>query len=210
MIKLPSLFDSFDNLDQIAPEDIARWLKVQPQLTYLENFLAMRILYPQTLPTTKAEMEIDLAILREALRLPAFGDNPFLNITLRKILIPNKMLEGVPDLSTLTLAVVDGLVFGHKKKDFFEDLWTIELTGQIYETVGSLLIPEFKDKKGFLQLNVLGKSFKIHWGTVTYIPCPKQRCEIECKLTLGKILGKEDLALEVYGGKLGLMIDTRS
>lgn len=218
MSKLPGLFDIFDNLDQIRIEDIARWLKPQPKLEYIENFLAQRILYPQAVPLTSDDMKIDLAIMREALRMaspwdkssnPLLGDNTFLNITLRKILIPQRFLTFIPDLTTLTWTFVDGLLFGRSRKDFFEDLWTVVLEGETDEVIGSVLLPQFKDKDGVLQITVLGKTHKICAGTLTLIPCPKSRCEVSFTVRSGKILGKEDLALEVYGGKLGLMIDGR-
>lgn len=217
MPNLPGCFDSFDNLDQIPIEDIARWLKPQPNLTYIENFLAQRILYPATVPITQGDLKLDLAILREALRMsspkdkkttPMLGDNPFINITLRKILIPSKFLEFVPDLPTLTWTFVDGLLVDRKRQDFFEDLWIIVLTGEIDEVVGSLLRPEFKDG-GLLQLTVLGKTYQIRAGTLMVIPCPKSRCEVAFKVKQGKILGREDLAVEVSGGRLGLMVDGR-
>lgn len=216
---LPGLFDIFDNLDAISAEFIAKWLKPQPQLLYIENYLAQRILYPQTVPMTQSDMKLDLAILREALRTPMLGhvpegtwlgDNPFLNITLRKILIPSKFLEFIPDLPNLTWTFVDGLLLGRKKKDFFEDLWTVELRGEIDEVVGSVLLPQFKDDKGEIQLTLLGKTYKIRVGILMVIPCPAKRCEVSFKVNAGKILGKEDLAVEVYGGRLGLMIDGRS
>lgn len=219
MVKLPGLFDSFDNLDQIKTEDIARWLKPQPDPTYIENYLAQRILYPQTVPMTQSDMKLDLAILREALLTPMLGhvpdgtwlgDNPFLNITLRKILIPSKFLEFIPDLPTLAWTFVDGLLLGRKKKDFFEDLWTVVLTGEIDEVIGSLAIPQFNNETGILQLTVMDKTYKIRAGTLIVIPCPSKRCEVSFKLKMGKILGKEDLAVEVYGGKLGLIVDGRS
>ncbi len=217
MPRLPSLFDSFDNLDQIPVEDIARWLKPQPSHAYIENFLAQKILYPATVPITKEDLKIDLAILREALRMSRLshpvsgtwlGDKPFLNTTLRKILIPSKFLAFVPDLTTITWIFVDGLLLDRKKEDIFSGLWTIVLTGEIDEIIGSLLIPEFKDD-GILQLRVIDKIYQIRAGTLMVIPCSIKRCEISFKIKGGKILGKDDLALEVYGGRLGIMIDGR-
>lgn len=217
MPNLPGLFDSFDNLDRIPIEDIARWLKPQPNSTYIENFLAQRILYPATVPITPQDLKIDLAILREAIRMSRLGhvpsgtwlgDKPFLNVTLRKILIPSKFLAFVPDLITITWTFVDGLLLDRKGQDIFWGLWTIVLTGEIDEIIGSLLLPEFKDD-GVLQLRVTGKTYQIRAGTLMVIPCSIKRCEVSFKIKGGKILGKEELALEVYGGRLGIMVDGR-
>ncbi|MCR4306210.1 MAG: hypothetical protein NUV73_03955, partial [Candidatus Daviesbacteria bacterium] len=155
MPKLAGLFDSFDNLDQISPEDIALWLKPVPSANRLENYLANKILYPGALPLTEYDMQIDLAILREALKLNGpkaadkktnslLGDNPFLNITLRKILIPERFLNFVPDLQSLAISFIDGLLLGKERQDFFEDLWTIVLTDEGDEVVGSVLLPQFE------------------------------------------------------------------
>ena len=69
MPKLSGLFDSFDNLDQIDIDSLILWLKNKPSSIQLENYLANKILYPQITPITADEMKIDLAILREILRL---------------------------------------------------------------------------------------------------------------------------------------------
>jgi len=221
MLKLTGLFDSFDNLDQIPIENIASWLKPVPNLIQLENNLANKILYPQTLPLTESDMKIDLAILREALRIngpklnlgknnPLLGDNPFLNITLRKILIPQRFLTFVPDLIAITWAFVDALLLNRRKEDFFWDLWTVVLTDDADEIVGSILLPQFIGEGSVMELKLLNKNYKIRPGSLTVIPCPKDRCEIAYKFNQGKILGKEENAVEIYGGKLGLMIDGRN
>ena len=219
MPKLSGLFSSFDNLDQIDVSSLMVWLKPAPNPIQLENYLAGKILYPQTLPMSPSDMQIDLAILREALRLNGpkvgektnelLGDNPFLNIALRKIIIPERFLYFVPDLVTLTWAFVDGLLLGRQRKDLFEDLWAVVVSDDIDEVVGSVVIPKFNSKADVLELNVLGKLIKIKAGSLTVVPCPKGRCEIAYKLTGGNLLGKQEAALEVYGGRLGLLIDGR-
>lgn len=214
------LFASFDNLDQITPENIAKWLKVVPSSIQLENYLANRILYPQTIPMTDADMKIDLAILREALRInrpkadakftnDLLGDNPFKNTTLRKILIPEKFLSFVPNLQSLTWAFVDGLLLERQKKDFFEDLWTVILEGESDEVVGSIILPQFTNPSGVMELKIEGKKYNVKSGSLVVLPCPKDRCEIFYKFNLGKALGKNENAVEIYGGRLGLMIDGR-
>lgn len=213
MPKLSGLFDSFDNLDQISPEAIATWIKPTPNLIQLENYLANKILYPQALPVTESDMKIDLGILREALKINrslSVGDNPFLNITLRKVLIPVRFVNFVPNLSSLTWAFIDAFLLDRKKADFFEDLWTIVLTDDTDEIVGTILLPQFEGSEGGGEVDLLGKNYHIRPGGLMVIPCPKDRCEIAYKFSKGKILGKQESAVEVYGGKLGLVIDGRS
>lgn len=69
MAKLVGFFESFDNLDLIPVEEIAKKLKIRSQLIELENFLANRILYPQAVPTTSIDMETDEVILDMALKI---------------------------------------------------------------------------------------------------------------------------------------------
>lgn len=218
MPKPSGLFDSFDNIDQIPPELVARWIKPVPQMIFLENYIANKILYPQSIPISADDLKIERALLREALRSTspvkqdkntALVGNPFLNINLRKILIPSSFLNFIPDLSDLVWAFVDGLLLERKKENAFSDLWTVVLSSESEEILGSVLLPEFENKKGYVQINITGKNFKILAGSLTVVPCPLHKCEISLKFNQGKILGKQDLAIEVYGGKLGLMIDGR-
>lgn len=219
MPKLSGLFESFDNLDQINISTLSGWLKSPPDPIKLENYLANRILYPQTLPVTDLDMKIDLAILREALRINGpksgskegflLGQNPFLNIILRKIIIPEKFLLYIPNLVNLTWAFVDGLLPGRKKDDFYSDLWTVVVAADRDEIMGSVLLPQFESQSDTLLLSLQGSSIRIKPGSLTVVPCPKDRCEIAYKFDRGKILGKKADAIEVYGGKLGLMIDGR-
>lgn len=220
MPKISGLFDSFDNLDIIDAASLTVWLKNPPALVQLENYLANRILYPQALPLTDFDMKIDLAILREALRIngpkpgtkegPLLGGNPFLNIVLRKVIIPQKFLNYVPDLVSLTWVFVDGLLLSRKKQDLFEDLWTVVVSNDVDEIVGSILLPQFEGLGDNMLLTIFGKDYKIPAGSLTVVPCYKDRCEIAYKFKKGKILGKSTNALEIYGGKLGLMIDGRT
>lgn len=214
------LFDSFDNLDIILAEDIAAWLKPAPQLDQLENYLANRILYPQVLPQTETDMQIDLGILREALKLNGpnpvltktnalLGDNPFLNITLRKLLIPVEFVNFVPNLASLVQVFIDAFLLDRKRQDFFEDLWTIVLTDDTDEIAGSVILPQFESSGGLLDLKLLGLNYQIRQGNLAIIPCPKQRCEIAYNIQNGKVLGKTESAIEVAGGKLGLIVDGR-
>lgn len=217
MAQFSGLFDSFDNLDQINVESVAGWLKTPIRQTQLENYLANRILYPRTLPMTAIDMDIDLSILREALKLILnqtsednfLADNPFLNMGLRKILIPVRFLDSIGDLTKLTWAFVDALPIDPKRKDWFEDLWSIVLTDDTDEIVGSLILPEFGGSSGEIQIYITGKSYSVKAGSLMVIPCPSNRCDLSYKLKQGHLLGKSENSLQVSGGKLGIMIDAR-
>lgn len=216
--KLSGLFDSFDNLDAISADSLIPYLKNAPTSVQLENYLANRILYPTTLPLTDLDMKIDLAILREALRINGpkqsqvgnslLGDNPFLNITLSKIIIPVRFLYYVGNLVSLTWAFVDGLLLNRRKQEF-GDLWTVDLAGDFDEIVGSILLPQFAGLGDRMIISLQGRDYTIQAGSLTYVACPKQKCQISYKFDKGKILGKKSNTVEVYGGRMGLMIDGR-
>lgn len=221
MTTASGLFDSFDNLDQIQPENIAYWLKNPPSLTQLENYLANRILYPQALSITIPQLQVDLAILREVLKLNGpkdfshkantlLGGNPFINITLRKILIPSRFLKFVPNLSDLVWAFIDALLTNRQKQDLYQDLWTVILTGDIDEVVGTIILPQFQSRNGIVEICFLNKKYKIIAGSLSTLPCLKERCGIVYRVQNGTILGKIENSMEVYGGRLGLIVDGRS
>lgn len=209
MVRLNGLFSSFDNFDQINIEELASWLKPAPPIVILENYVANKILYPQTLPSTEDDMKLDLGILREVIKMNK-EQSPFLSVSFRKILIPSDFLHFLPNLIDLAWVFVDALLWGRKRKDWFEDLWTVILTDDRDEVAGSIIMPQFKDKNEVMELRVMNKNYKIRAGSLVVIPCQKDRCEVSYKLPKGKILGKGENAVELYGGKLGLMIDGRN
>lgn len=206
MPEFAGLFDRFNNLDQIKIEDVMKWLSPVPQQIPLENYIANRILYPQVVPISPSELKIDLAILREALRL----DNFFINTTLRKIMIPANFLEFIPDVISLICAFIDGLLLERLRKNCFEDLWTISLSNGTEEIIGSILLPQFSDKQGLMEIKLEGKIFNIKTGSLNILPCPKEHCPIDFNLKMGKFLGKNKGEVELSGGKAGLIIDARS
>lgn len=206
MSKIQGIFDQFENLDLIPILDISRWLKNPTSVTNLENYVANRILYPQTIATTSLSLEIDLAILREALRR-----NPkFLNSTSRKILIPKSFTKLVPNLSQLTWAFVDAYLLNHPREELAQDLWKVILTSEdTTEIIGTVLLPIFQSSRGMMEIFLDGKSYKIKKGSLTIVPCSKNQCTIGFKVSEGQLLGRNESAVQVSGGKMGLMIDGR-
>src|SRR3989344_9345924 len=169
-LKLPGLFDNFDNLDSIDINSLVGWFKsTRPTPTQLEDYLANKILYPQTIPSTKLDITIDLALLREVLRTG--NQAPFLDMTLKKIIIPEKFLLFVPNLVTLTEVFVDGLLKDTKKIDVYSQLWKVIVSDGQDEVVGSLLLPEFEHDKETMTLSVLGKNYQIKAGSLIRVPC---------------------------------------
>lgn len=217
MPKVTGVFDQFQDLDLISTEDIVQWIKSPdattipvlnargsvPHNIMLENYVANRIFYPQAVPMIDQDMRIDLAILREALRRkPAY----FTSVS-RKIFIPKIFAERIPNLKELTWAFIDAYII-NRKLDPSESVWTVILRGDGDETVGTILIPQFHGK-GVVDIAIEGENTSVNAGNLSVIPCPKQRCIVSFKLKSGKILNRDEGALQLYGGKLGIMVDGR-
>lgn len=136
MPRLTGVFESF-NLEEIPPEDIARWLKPAPSLNTIENYLANKLLYPQTIPVTQADLAVELAIFREVIRR-----HPEKFQAQDKINISKDLADRIP-LLDLTLALIDVLkpkaaqiVLQNKivgSVSFSQNTWQIELLGKNYQ-----------------------------------------------------------------------------
>lgn len=204
------LFDGFGDLNQIQAANVAKWLNPVPHITSLEDYIANRQIFPHAVPISLFEAKVDLAIFRELLILDKEAKTKFLDTTTRKVLIPARLIQYVPDLTSLVLAFIDALLLNYPKKDFFDDLWTVTLSGEIADIVGSVIVPQFQTAGGFIEVKSGKKSLKIRVGGLGLLPCLKDRCKIEYKVSGGTVLNKSEDAIEVYGGKFGVLIDGRT
>lgn len=128
MNKLTGIFEHFRYLDQIPISDISKWLKYKVKDTDLENFIGNRIIYPQTLPINKLELEIDLAILREALkRQPEVLYDRRLN----KIIIPGEFQYRFGTFENLVKAITEVLILKKNTRIYLEENNSIRLVGSI-------------------------------------------------------------------------------
>lgn len=197
MPKVSGVFDIFENLEKIPFEDIARWLEKPPQQVFLENYLANRINYPQAVPLSISDQLLDLAILREALR----RNQIFYKVAQKKIFIPESFLS-FTDIKKLTLVFIDA----YQPKG----LVTFIMSGSKGdEILGSLVSVNCTSQKASLHLKVEDKNFKLKAGSLTILPCLKNRCHISFKGADASIFGKKELLFEVFGGRLGLIVDGR-
>ncbi|MBI4038132.1 hypothetical protein HY387_00555 [Candidatus Daviesbacteria bacterium] len=202
MSKIGGVFEEFKDLDQIPIEDFATWLKSTPPPYYLENYLANKILYPQSAPVTDFDAEADLAILREVLK----RDHRFFDEKKGRILIPKNFIGRFSSLPRIVWAYIDAF----KPKDITR---VILLENGKQLIVGSIINPQFSVStpggKNFLQLSVEGRNYLIKENSLTIIPCVKERCHINFKSENAKISGKKQDFIEISGGELGLVVDGR-
>ncbi len=205
------LFEPFQDLENLSIPEITDWLTPIPPIINLENHLANRILYPQTLPVTKEQLKIDLAILRAILkRMVSSGKaSQFLDIKSHKIIIPSELISCIPNLNQLMWAFVDGLLTQLNKTKGSDALWLIVLSGELNEVMGTLLVPQFEGMGDLMQLGIQGKIYKVKAGDLTVIPCNTDNCRVIYKISKGSLLGVKESSVDLRGGKLGIMIDGR-
>lgn len=200
MSKLSGIFESFPNLDQLPLEKILSNLKAPPNEISLENFLANRILYPQAVPVSKEDLDLDLAIVREALKdLP---EKKFYDKQNKKIFIPENFLTRFPDIKKLALCFVEGF----KPQDIAQFL-IVRSNGK--EPLGSFIPLKFENKKGKVDLDVEGVKFTLNAGKLVQVPCPPAHCHIQFKASGVRLFNKSEGVFEAVGGSLGLLIDGR-
>lgn len=106
MPKLSGVFQIFKDLDTINTQQLFRWINLHVQPQVIENHFANRLLSPQTIPMTAEEMQIDLAILREGIRL---NPNIFYNNSTKTMTIPDGFIERFLPAVELMRAFIDGL-----------------------------------------------------------------------------------------------------
>ncbi|TSC65550.1 MAG: Uncharacterized protein CEO21_384 [Microgenomates group bacterium Gr01-1014_80] len=198
MPKVTGIFSSFENLDQIPIEDIAGNLEPAPVRYVLENYLANKILYPAVVPVSGPQLNIDLAILREALK----RSNVYYNLRSKKIFVPEAFFNFIPDVKKLALLFIDA----YEPKGIITFVLTRSGRDEI---LGTLVTVYCKGQKEPLHFGVEGQNFRIKPGVLTILPCPKEHCHVSFKATEAKLLGKSEMLFEVPGGALGLVVDGR-
>lgn len=201
MPKVTGIFDKFDKIDQITTENIASWLKVKPDYNFLENYLANRLIYPQAIPVTLPDLNLELAILREALKTTK---STFFKDQGKKILIPQSFVARIPDLVQLVWTFVDAFLP--------QGLVTVVLVGQDRdETLGSVVTLKFTtQEKGTAQIEIDGKSYQIKQGSLMAIPCLKGKCKITFQSKDSQIFQAYQVSFEASGGRLGILVDGRN
>lgn len=199
MPKLTGIFEQFRDLDKIPTQDISVWTKERSQLTILENYLGNRILYPQTIPVTALDMDIDYAILLEAARRQP---ELFFNPVQRKIMLSQEYFVRFPPLQKLLTSLITVL----KPKG----INTVFLSnGRLVTQVGSVIgvmallgdkAAEFKDQET-VTIMVNQKAALFKFGQIYIIPTNDRHNVI-------KIDGQNEIM--VPGGEVGIFLDLRN
>lgn len=187
--KLSGIFDYFNNLDDLSIENIARWLPFKIETHAIENFVANRILYPQTVPATEQEMEIDLSILREAVRI---NSRLFYNHSRSSIVIPSEFEARFPPLIKLISALADVLVLNGVTKIFVKSWVGSRL-------MGSIVTPPLTQQKESILITLSGKKYNLVPNSFTRFPV----------LSRHEDLAVDNSLFDASGGRFGIFVDLR-
>lgn len=193
MPHLSGIFDEFPDLDKTTPEELAAFLKQKPEIHFLVNFLGNRILYPQAIPITEQELELDLALLRKGIKLkPSLVFEPQTN----KIIISKLLTDRFPSLTNLIQAIIESINPKGVHFVFIKDAAVIRLAGSVVSPLNPAKLSRdtktviFSDEKSERTLNL---------NEISFIPSNISETNIK--------LGGEEY--KAAGGELGIIIDLR-
>ncbi len=193
MPHLTGVFEEFPELDKVTIAQIASWLTNKPENHTLSNFFGNRLLYPQTVAVNELDLEIDLAILREAIKQkPAIVSEPQKN----KLFIPENMVTRFPPLSRLAGVLIEALSPKGISQIYIKDRNQVKLVGTLVSP--SDLSKILKDKK-IVKVLVDGVESRLNVDTISISPIASP--EVKIKI--------EDTEYKVFGGELGVIIDLR-
>lgn len=191
MAKLTGIFEEFKELERVPVEEVKKWLKFKVEPHNLENFIANRVLYPQSVPVTHEDLMIDLAILREIInREPSRVFNGVLN----RLTIPGELIGRFGDLKKIVSVILDVTRLKNITQVFLKTNNAVIPIGSIYTPVGLSPLPT-------IGVYLDGKFTKLKMGDLAFVTVPQKHIRVRIA-NLSEIL--------VAGGTLGLVIDLRN
>ncbi len=186
MSKLSGVFESFLDLDKIPVTDIVRWLKSIKDTNAIENAIANRIIYPQTIPVTKIDLEIDFAILKELLlRNPAI----FYDSKNNRIVISEQYEQIFNPLSRLVTLICDVINLPAQVVNIY--------AARGNRLLGSVIAPKISGNfsEVLIELNNYSKILEV--GKTYLLPIKEKQISV--------CLNKQ-LTLNLVGGDIGVII----
>lgn len=193
MPHLTGVFEQFPELDKVSSLNLLQWLNIKQDTHALSNILGNRILYPQTIALSESELEVDFAILREAVKQrPMLFYEPQLN----RLLIPELFMQRFPPLAKLAGAIIEAISPKGVIQIYSKDKKGLTLVGSLISPVD---IKSLKTENSKTKIIVDGVETELNLNTlyISQTPLP------EVKIKIG------NLDLKAQGGKLGVIIDLR-
>jgi hypothetical protein len=194
MPQLGGVFDLFPELDAITAGDIIALSSQQFEHHFVENHLANRVLYPQSVAVTKQELDLDFFILEVAVsRHPEI----FFDQNQNRIVIPDKAVVYFPPLarliSTILLSTPD---------DKVTDIW---LKSQSEQKILGSCIPlsliQAMNIAGEVKITIQNEEKTLIPGQLNLIPVKEKQVRVDFNQTN---------FLTAVGGSLGIFVDLRS
>lgn len=192
------------NFAELLPSNVLKWLPKQFHLAQVENHLANKAIYPTVFATTTNEFLIDQAIVKETLRL---NQPQFYDLKLKRIYIPQNLIDVWPDIKALALLFVE--VYQP------QPLATFILRGTIGKSLGTYIKPTIIEPGGEMEITLsatqqeIGKSYKLKTGQLSFIELPQEKAEMRFYSENANLIGAKRVELEIAGGQIGLIIDSR-
>ncbi len=192
MPKLQGVFDRFADLDKVNAQDLAKWLKSKGEVSFLENFLGNKLLYPQTVSVKKTDFNIDVAIFLEAVRL---SPGSLYDQKGKKIIIPVDIVKRFPPLTILVDSLIHVLSLPEGQTTVF-----LKTEDKKLEILGTVVRPPAHILKENLKVILGTQVIQARVGTILRIAATAKALQLNID-TYGP--------LGVSGGGLGVVLDLR-
>lgn len=186
-------FSLFPDLDTITAEELSRISHSPSDHHSIENHLANRVLFPQTVPLTKAELDFDYTILTLAIKK---HPEVFLDGKQNRIVIPSQAVDYFPPLTRL----ISAILLGAKPKQITQ-IWIRYDTHQ--EIVGSAV------GLAYITSLQMGNDLKLTVANQVKTLVPGQLNLIPTSEGQSVVKFDDTKTVTILGGKLGLFVDLR-
>ncbi len=193
MPQLNGVYLLFPEMDSIDFEEIAQQSVQKLNHHTIENHLANRLLYPQSVAMSKEELDLDFLILAAALKK---HPEVFFNSKQNRIVIPTVAVGQLSPLTRLISVVLNSL--------YSENVIEIWLKDDAKQQLLGSSLPQQMLKK----LNLLGDiTVRIQQEEKTLIPNQLNLIPVRDKQV--KIQINQSVTVDAVGGSLGIFIDLR-
>lgn len=193
MPQLNGVYLLFPEMDSIDFEEIAQQSVQKLNHHTIENHLANRLLYPQSVAISKEELDLDFLILAAALKK---HPEVFFNSKQNRIVIPTVVVSQLSPLTRLISVILNNLY-----SENVIELW-------LKDDVKQQLLGSSLPQQMFQKFNLVGDiTVRIQQEEKTLIPNQLNLIPVRDKQV--KIQINQSVTVGAVGGSLGIFIDLR-
>ncbi len=190
MSKLSGVFEDFSDLDKIPLEDIYKWLTNRVLPHYLLNYLGNLIQYPQVVPTNREDLDIDFAILREAIhRQP----HVLFSQRSKQLIIPEEFMVRFLPIQRFILTLVESM-------DLPEVTPVLAKKNQHLRQLTTIVAPTLQKSQNPLTVTINNQVKKISLGVIAFLPLREHQITLSFD-------GKKQY--QISAGEMGIVLDLR-